>query len=243
MPAVAGRFVADLTTMPQQINLCTGLVKTQRERFTARTMLPALGVFVVLGGVLGAAGVRSLEQTAAGFRQTNEVQSAEIKNLQAAITQSRANATPVDPVLVQHLQDRRTAVLQREKVLLELQQGMFHPGEGHSDRMLLVARSIPAPAWVTSVKVDSGRFEVAGFTLEPGALNEWVARLAASPLMRDLKLSTVTVENTVASRLSVPVAASATVPVAAGRTTAPRPVWSFSLVSLEPQNPAPGSKP
>jgi Tfp pilus assembly protein PilN len=200
-------------------------------------------VFVVLGGVLSAAAVWSLGQTAAGFRQTNEAQSAEIKNLQAAITQSRANATPVDPVLVQQLQDRRTAVLQREKVLLELQQGMFHPGEGHSDRMLLVARSIPAPAWVTSVKVDSGRFEVAGFTLEPGALNEWVARLAASPLMRDLKLSTVTVENTVASRLSVPVAASATVPVAAGRTAAPRPVWSFSLVSLEPQPLAPGNKP
>ncbi|MEN9468155.1 MAG: hypothetical protein RL081_2156 [Pseudomonadota bacterium] len=96
MPAVAGRFVADLTTMPQQINLCTGLVKTQRERFTARTMLPALGVFVVLGGVLSAAAVWSLGQTAAGFRQTNEAQSAEIKNLQAAITQSRANATPVD---------------------------------------------------------------------------------------------------------------------------------------------------
>ena len=90
--------------MPQQINLCTGLVKTQRERFTARTMLPALGVFVVLGGVLSAAAVWSLGQTAAGFRQTNEAQSAEIKNLQAAITQSRANATPVDPVLVQQLQ-------------------------------------------------------------------------------------------------------------------------------------------
>ncbi|HOF50878.1 MAG TPA: hypothetical protein PKX82_01140, partial [Rhodoferax sp.] len=68
-------------------------------------------------------------------------------------------------------------------------------------------------------------------------------RMAASPLMRDLKLSTVTVENTVASRLSVPVAASATVPVAAGKTTAPRSVWSFSLVSLEPQPLASGSKP
>lgn len=229
--------------MAQQINLCTGLVKARRERFTARTMLPALGVFMVLGGVLSAAGVWSLEQAAAGFRQTNEAQSAEIKNLQAAITQSRANATPVDPVLVQQLQDRRAAVRQRENVLLELQQGMFHSGEGHSDRMLLVARSIPAPAWVTSVKVDAGRFEVAGFTLEPGALNEWVARLAASPLMRDLKLSTVTVENTVASRLSVPVAASATVPVAAGKTTAPRSVWSFSLVSLEPQPLAQRNKP
>lgn len=229
--------------MAQQINLCTGLVKTQRERFTARTMLPALGVFVVLGGALCAAGVWSLERSAAGYRQTNDAQSVEIKNLQAAITQSRANANPVDPALVQQLQDRRAAVLQREKVLLEVQQGLFHAGEGHSDRLFLVARSIPAPAWVTSVKVDSGRFEVVGFTLEPGALNDWVARLAASPLMRNLKLSTVTVENTAASRLSVPVAASATVPAAGGKPTAPRSVWSFSLVSIEPQSSAMGGKP
>jgi Tfp pilus assembly protein PilN len=229
--------------MPQQINLCTGLVETQRQRFTARTMLPALGVFVVLGSALCAAGVWSLDRSAAGYRQTNDTQSTEIKNLQAAITQSRANANPVDPALVQQLQERRAAVLQRENVLLEVQQGMFHAGAGHSDRLLLVARSIPAPAWVTSVKVEAGRFEVAGFTLEPGALNDWVARLAASPLMRNLKLSTVTVENTVASRLSVPVAVSATVPAAGGKPAAPRSVWSFSLVNVEPQPLAPGGKP
>jgi Tfp pilus assembly protein PilN len=225
--------------MAQQINLCTGLVKTQRQRFTARTMLPALGVFLVVGGVLGAMGVGSLERSAEGYRQTLDAQSTEIKALQAAILQSRANAAPVDPALIQQAQERRTAVLQREKVLLEVQQGMFKTGEGHSDRLLLVARSIPAPVWVTSVKVDAVRFEVAGFTLEPAALNDWVAKLAASPLMRDLKLSTVTVENTAAGKVAVPASANA----AATAGKAARAIWSFNLVNLEPASKTEGAKP
>lgn len=198
--------------MPQQINLCTGVLKTQRQRFTARTMLPALAVFLAVGGALCAAAVWSTERSAADYQKTLATQTTEIQSLQAAITQSRANAAPVDPALVQQLQDLRATALQREKVLQDLQQGMLRAGEGHSDRLLLVARSIPSAAWLTSVAVDANRFEVTGFTLEPSALNEWVARLAASPLMRGLKLSTVTVEN----------------------TAGPRPQWAFTLVNLEP---------
>ncbi len=219
--------------MPQQINLCTGVLKTQRQRFTARTMLPALALFVALGGALVAGGVWSLQRSAAGFQGTLDAQSAEIKTLQSAIAQGRANAAPVDPALVQQLQSLLNSVKEREKVLLEVQQGMFHPGQGHSDRLLMVARSIPAAVWLTSVKVDAAKFEVAGFTTEPAALNDWVAKLAVSPLMRDLKLSTVTVENT------------ATVPgVPPLRSAGARAIWSFSLVNLEPALPiAQGVKP
>jgi Tfp pilus assembly protein PilN len=62
--------------------------------------------------------------------------------------------------------------------------------------------------------MDGSRFEVAGFTLEPSALNEWVDKLAASPLMQGLKLATVKVESATG---------------APGRST-----WSFHLVSVEP---------
>jgi Tfp pilus assembly protein PilN len=226
--------------MPQQINLCTGILTAQKQRFTARTMLPALAVFVALGGALIAAGAWSLQRSADGYRATLDAQSAEIKTLQAAIAQSRANAAPVDPALLQQLQDRRIAVKEREKVLAEVQQGMFRQGEGHSDRLLMVARSIPAPVWLTSVKVDSARFEVAGFTLEPAALNEWVAKLAANPLMRDLKLSTVTVENTAAAQIAVPAGASV---APNARNAAGRTIWSFNLVNLEPPAFVAGAKP
>jgi Tfp pilus assembly protein PilN len=226
--------------MPQQINLCTGVLKTQRQRFTARTMLPALAVFLAVGGALCAAAVWSTERSAADYRQTLDTQATEIQSLQAAITQSRANAAPVNPALVQQLQDRRAAVLQREKVLQDVQQGMFRSGEGHSDRLLLVARSIPSAAWVSSATLDAGRFEVTGFTLEPSSLNDWVAQLAASPLMRGLKLSTITVENKGSNPVAVPATASAAVPA---NTAVPRALWAFTLVSLEPVPVAMGGKP
>ena len=215
--------------MPQQINLCTGVLTTQRQRFTARTMLPALAVFIALGGALVMAGTWSLKRSADDYRTTLDAQSTEIKSLQAAITQSRANAAPVDPALVQQLQERGKVVKAREKVLAEVQQGLSRPGEGHSDRLLMVARSIPAQVWLTSVKVDSARFEVAGFTLEPAALNDWVARLATHPLMQDLKLSTVTVENTATAQVVVPATAVAT---PGARGVGGRTIWSFLRLIL-----------
>jgi hypothetical protein len=67
---------------------------------------------------------------------------------------------------------------------------------------------------VTAVKADDVQLEVSGFTLEPAALNDWVGKLAASPLLQGQMLSTVKVEN----------ASTAAAKVA-------RPMWSFSLVS------------
>jgi Tfp pilus assembly protein PilN len=212
--------------MPQQINLCSNVSRAPKQRFGAKTMLPALGVCVLAGVGLGAGWAWNLERSAQGYRQTLDTQAGEIQSLQAAIQRSRATAGPVDAMLLAQQQERRLAVVQREKVLDAVLLGMLRPGEGHSDRLLMVARSIPSPAWLTSVTLDVARFEVAGFTLEPAALNDWVARLAAAPLMRDLKLSTVTVESTSVSSKS-----------AAGA----KPSWAFTLVNLEPPPPAPAN--
>jgi Tfp pilus assembly protein PilN len=100
---------------------------------------------------------------------------------------------------------------------------------------------------MTEVKMDGSRFEVTGFTLESAALNEWVDKLALSPLMQGLKLATVKVENATAA-----LAAQSAAPISP--TSAPiapaRAVWSFNLVSVEPPpaSPldvasAPGSQP
>jgi len=232
--------------MAQQINLCSPILLTQKRYFSAHTMVSALGVFVVLGGILCAAWVWNLQRASIGFSQAMGVQSGEVESLKSAIQRSRANAAPVDAALMVQLQDRRAAVIQREQLLAALQQGISRPGWAHSDRLQWVARSIPAPVWVSEVRVDGGRFEVSGFTLEPAALNDWVAKLGASPLMQGLKLATVKVESATVAPVRVPGAVSA----ASAPATPVRPVWSFNLVSVEPppvdaaKAPgAPGSKP
>ena len=40
------------TTMPQQINLSTPVLLTQKRYFSAQTMLVSLGVFVLVGGAM-----------------------------------------------------------------------------------------------------------------------------------------------------------------------------------------------
>lgn len=230
--------------MPQQINLCTPILLTQKRYFSAHTMAIALGVFLLLGAALCGTWVWNLDQGSAAFLQSVATQSREVDGLKAAIQSSKANAAPVDPALLAQLQERRNAIVQREQLREALKEGMFRPGWGHSDRLSWVARSIPAPVWITEVRMDGARFEVGGFTLEPAALNDWVDKLSLSPLMQGLKLATVKVENATVARGVVP-GAAASAPVAPARA-----VWSFNLVSVQPPAvgaaapaSAPGSKP
>lgn len=233
--------------MPQQINLCTPILLTQKRYFSAHTMAIALAVFLVAGGALCVAWVWNLERGTEAFNQTISAQAREVESLKAAIQRSQASAAPADPALLAQLQERRNAVAQREQLKEALVEGMFRPGWGHSDRLTWVARSIPAPVWITDVRMDGSRFEVTGFTLEPAALNDWVDKLSVSPLMQGLKLATVKVENATAAMVAVPSAAAS---AAAAPQAAPRAVWSFNLVGIEPPaisdktpTSAPGTKP
>lgn len=212
--------------MAQQINLCTPILLTEKRYFSAMTMVQSLVVILVVIFGLCAAWVWSLESARRGFSDTMAIRATEIDNLQAAIARSRANAAPVDGSLLQQIQDKRNALAAREKMLSDLRVGLLVPGFGHSDRLRWVALSIPESVWVTHVKMQAGRLEAIGFTLEPSALNDWVGKLSSSPLMHSLRLADVKVENTKNN------VAASDKPVAMGP-----PTWAFSLVSAEPPPP------
>ena len=230
--------------MPQQINLCTPILLTQKKYFSAQTMLQALAVFGVLGGGLCAYWVWSLNLASDGFKKTLATQARELESLQVAMVQGNAGGAPVDVALTKDVQNRRTELAQREKLLQELQRGLFKPGWGHAARLELLAQSIPAPVWVTQVKADDSQLEVSGFTLETEALSVWVAKLAQSPLLQGQKLTTVKVENATPTAVSAAGAAAAASSASSAAALAPRPVWSFNLVSAVAK-PAPdaGGKP
>lgn len=218
--------------MPQQINLCTPLLLAPKRYFSAQTMAQALAVFLLVGGVLCATWVWNLNHTTSELQQLQSRQATELAALKAALLANAASAAPLSPALQTQVQDLRAQVQAQEKVLLALQQGRMVPGAAHSDRLALVSRSIPAPVWVTGVDADATRLEVAGFTLEPSALNEWVNRLSLSPLMQGLRLATVKVQ----SARQAKAAADATA-MPAGREA-----WSFTLVSAQPAAPAAPAK-
>jgi Tfp pilus assembly protein PilN len=222
--------------MPQQINLCVPILQKARQRFAAATMAQSLATIVVVGGALGAAWAWNVHQARTELLAVMQTQTQELRSLQGAIDRAKAMAQGPSPELQQQVQAKDAEVKAREAVLQALREGLLVPGAGHSDRLALVARSIPTPVWVTDVKADGQRLEVSGFTLEPAALNDWVGRLGQSPLMAGLRLATVKVESTVVTATAAATAAPG--PVAGLAPTAPaRESWSFNLVSAQPEVP------
>ena len=220
--------------MPQQINLRNPIFLTQKRYFSASTMARSLVVFLVLGTLLSAYWNWTLQTLNEGYRQSLSTNQREIDRLQAALQLSRANAGPADPATLKELEAHSAELQQREVLLRELRRGLLREGYGHAARLQLLARSIPPQAWVTEVRADDVRLELSGYTLEPAALNGWVARLAESPLLEGQQLSVVKVERVKAeSRPSV----AGLSPSQSG------PLWSYTLVTALSPGPAAGAKP
>lgn len=219
--------------MAQQINLCAPILLTQKKYFSAHTMAASLGLFVVLGGLLLGVWTWNLQAATTQYQATMETQARDIANLQAALARNKAAAQPADAALSQQLDALQQRLTQRQALLAALQEGAQAPGNAYSDRLRFIASTVPAPVWITGVSLAAGKFQVAGYTLEPAALNDWVARMATHPLLQGLQLSDVQVQ-------SVPVAKPAAAPAAAvGGTAQPttlqgRPQWSFELVNTRP---------
>lgn len=205
--------------MPQQINLCTPILLTQRRYFSALTIAQALAVFALLGGGLCAYWVWSLGAASEGLKKVLSANAIELASLRAAIKEGKAASGPAEQALNQALQTQRTELQRRGALLEALRRGLVKPGWGHAARLRLLAQTIPASVWITHLKADEGQLEISGYTLEPAALNDWTTRLSVSPSMQDQRLATIKVERASAAR-------------AGGDSTAATvPLWSFSMVS------------
>jgi Tfp pilus assembly protein PilN len=227
--------------MPQQVNLCLPLLRQQKKRFAAQTLAQALALILIVSGVLGAAWIWNLNQASTSLKATLEAQAKELDGLRAVLDQNKASAAPAQDALALEIKRRKAELEQREKVLAALSQGVFQPGKGHAARLQLVAQTIPAVAWITQIRADDRQLEVTGYTLEPSALNDWVAKLADSPLLKGQALSTVKVESAKPESLQpvvIPTAQqaaakpenAASMATAVARPALP-PLWSFNLLS------------
>lgn len=233
--------------MPQQINLYAATLRRPQVQFGAKTMAMAFGA-VVLSGLVGAAAwVLNLESTIVALQTAGKEQLAQAQSLQSAIDKSKADAQSAVPVLQKELQDKQAALAQKELFAHALQDGLVQPGSAHSDRLTLIARTIPDTVWINAVKADKNRMEIDGFTYEPSALNDWVARLSLSPLMSGLRLSSVNVQSVAAQKSLLQTGNSAAIPAMPAATPMPdvsgREAWSFHLLSAQPQLSQQGAKP
>jgi Tfp pilus assembly protein PilN len=231
--------------MAQQVNLCLPVLRQQKSRFAAQTLVLSLLAILAVGGLLSVVWVYNMHDATVALKANLDAQTKEMEALRAAIEQYDKSSAPAEQALQQEIKARREVLQQRDSVLAALSQGLFEPGHGHAARLQLVAQSIPPVVWVTQIRADGQFLEISGFTLEPAALNDWVQQLAASPLLRGQALSTIKVESAKPGMSMLPVAgtnqqkAQAAVPPAAIVQDMALPqLWSFTLQSIATPKPA-----
>jgi Tfp pilus assembly protein PilN len=177
--------------MPQQINLHTPVLLTQRRYFSAHAMAASLLVFA-----LGLAGLTLWLQ------HSTRATRAELEHTLAGIGEERARlalalgARPADTAatLQQALQALQAEHARQRELVAELRRGLRPSGQGHSALLRMLAQSLPARAWLTEVRLADQRLEVSGETLDAALLQPWIDTLATQALLAGQPLAALRVE-------------------------------------------------
>jgi Tfp pilus assembly protein PilN len=179
--------------MPQQINLYRPVLLATHRHFSARTIAQSLAV--VVAGTLAACAWASFQRTALGseLQAASKQHAAERQSLQNAIAANPAAAVQTTS-LEQSLQALKQQVGERERTLAELMRGRIVDGRSHSARLRLIARTVPASAWLEDIALQDEKLSLSGRTLDPVALKPWIAALSAEPLLTGQALTTLKVE-------------------------------------------------
>ena len=196
--------------MPQQINLYSPILLTPKRYFSALAMVQS-GLALLLG--------------MAGFAIWVEMSTERIRHDSAAATATyqgdkqrlsaelaRRPAAKDTSALDQELVQARKQLGERRQLLEELAPTSVPAGSGRAAVLRAVAQTVPEVVWLTELKMDEGRLEIAGMTLAPEALRPWLDRLAEQPALTGQALRAVKVERSD----SVPTGVEA---------------WSFRVVS------------
>jgi Tfp pilus assembly protein PilN len=209
--------------MVQQINLYSPILASPRRYFSAVAMLQALAVFVV---VLLALCAWVLASGAALRRELQGAQGSQASERERLTQAIAVQPAASGPALEQELVAARQALATRRALLEELSRGRLPAGRSHAAMLRMVAQTVPTAVWLNELRLNEGRLELSGKTLQPEALRPWLAQLAQHALTADQRLAAIKLER-------VDSASAAADPVAAAAPAAV-PVWSFQLVSKTP---------
>ena len=205
--------------MAHQINLYNPTLLAPSRRFSARAMaqsLALLSALLVIGGLWMTLSDVKLRRSA---QESSQSQAAERERLTQALA---LRPTLSGSALEQELAQAQQQLARRQQVLDELSGGRMDARHSYSAMLQLVAQTVPAPVWLSSIRMIEGRLDLTGFTLQPEALRPWLGELAQHPLTAAQQLSAVKLERVDA--------ASANAMPSGGAV-----VWSFHLMSKTPK--------
>ena len=218
--------------MAQQINLYSPILLVPKRYFSALAMLQALGVLVLGLGAISLWSVQHTHGLKRDLASARDADGTELQRLQTAL--ARLPAPPSNlSALEQELAQARQQVAGREALLAAVSTPEAGSAVSRSSLLRVLAQTLPPSAWLTEVKLDQGRIELAGATLQPEALRPWLDTLAAHPALGGKALQAVKVERR-GTGTGADTDANANANASPGRES-----WSFRVVSArDPAVPA-----
>jgi Tfp pilus assembly protein PilN len=167
--------------MPQQINLHHPLLLAPRRHLQARTIAMALGLWVL--ALLALAGwtrwrTAALTDEFALASRQHAAQKAQLAQAQAA-----RQAALGSPAALKEEAARLEVRLAERRHLLALLEG---GDASRSPTVLLreLSEELPPPVWLTEIRWSPMGVELAGRTLQPEALQAWIARRGTPHALR-----------------------------------------------------------
>jgi Tfp pilus assembly protein PilN len=179
--------------MAQQINLYNPILLAPRRYFSALAMVQALGVLALGLALLSAWSVHSTQQLRADLASAIQAEAGEKQRLEVQLAGRPApprDTTAIEQELAQALKQ----LAERQGVLAALSPAVGQAAAQRSALLTLLAQTVPAPVWLTEVRMADGRVELMGMTLQPEALRPWLAALSAHPALAGQSLRAVKVE-------------------------------------------------
>ena len=181
--------------MAQQINLFSPILLTPKRYFSALAMAQALALFGV--GLVGLCAwtVSSSSTLQRDLQSATQLNQAEHLRLTAVLAGQPAATAGSATATQQELAQAEKQLAGRHRLLADLKRGLASEGHSHSAWLRLLAQTVPAPVWLTEVRLVEGRVELAGMTQQPEALRPWLAKLSAHPLAGGLPFAAVRLEH------------------------------------------------
>lgn len=177
--------------MSRQISLYNPSFRPQKKAFTAKAILQALGVMVLLVAAAYYSAARQVGQLQAHVAAAERQLQARLERLKAAPGGAKAGDEKQLDARIAELQ----AALQANENLLA--QTAATPGSEYAETLRALARQRLEGVWLTSISLDGpgAELSLAGRALEASLVPQYIDRLRQDPAMLGRRFATLSIEH------------------------------------------------
>lgn len=180
--------------MNQQINLYQPIFRKQPKVFSAATIAQIAGIVLlvlILIYIYGRWQVALLGREATRLTRQMQADTGRLGQLEATLP-----ARTPDPALQARLKALLAERASKERALAALGERSYGSTRGFSAQFVGLARQHVAGLWLTQVKLSQGgsRFSLAGETVDPRLVPDYLQRLAAVPVFKGTQFGLLRIE-------------------------------------------------